>query len=356
VTRDDEIACWGFDLGESLGHEPTHTHTLADLRASSIAASGHTTCAVDSSQALRCWGSDALEQTGIVNAATPTEIALPSTGEILGFNTGWEACFWLSSGALECGNWNPYGGPTASFVVSKSFTDVSAFTAGAPPLCMIGGSGRNNAELRCGQSFNLLEADRQIKAPRAISASHMRGCVVHGGGQISCFGELYFWNDQPPPPREFVRIKAISDAVTVSSSSYHDCALQRSGHVSCWVGRAETEWSEDGRTPRANHYRPSEPKDMGLEQVTQLVAGNQHHCALITGAVVRCWTDNPYGEDTPWRPVPALGDVVELAAGGEHTCARTSAGEVTCWGEDVWGQLGQVPSRVHLRPTTMVIE
>lgn len=355
LTRDDRIACWGFDLGEALGHEQHHTHTLEDVRASSIAASGHTTCAVDKSQALRCWGSDMLEQTGIAHAATPTEITLPSAGEILGFSTGWEACFLLSGGALECGNWSTSGGAAANFFPSKSVPDVSAFAAGAPPMCTINGHGRN-AELRCGQSFNQLDADHQIKAPQQISTSHMRGCVVHGGGQISCFGELYTWNDNAPPPREFTRIKGISDALTGSSSSYHDCALRASGHVSCWIGRTETAWSEDGRTPTANHYRPSEAKDMGLVQVTQVVAGSQHHCALMSGAVVRCWADNPYGEDTTWRPVPELGDVVQLAAGSDHTCARTSTGEVTCWGEDVWGQLGRVPSRVHLSPTTMPIE
>jgi alpha-tubulin suppressor-like RCC1 family protein len=357
LTRDDRIACWGFDLGEGLGHELQHAHTLADLSATSIAASGHTTCAVDKHGALRCWGGDMLEQTGIARAATPTAITLPSTGEILGFSTGLEACFLLSGGALECGMWNAYGSTNTSFTPSKSVPDVSAFAAGAPPLCAIMGHGRS-AELSCGQSFGQLSVERQIKTPRAVSASHMRGCVVHSGGQVSCFGELYFWNDhtQTPPLREFTRLEGIRDAVAVASSSAHDCALRSAGHVSCWIGRTETEWREDGQTPKANHYRASEAKDLGLERVSQLVAGSQHHCALISGGIVRCWTDNPYGEATLWRPVPALGDVVELAAGSEHTCARMSTGAVTCWGEDVWGQLGRVPSRVHLRPTTMPIE
>ncbi|WP_181234667.1 RCC1 domain-containing protein [Enhygromyxa salina] len=360
VTRDDQIACWGFDRGEALGRESQHTHTLVDLRATSIAASGHTTCAVDKPGALRCWGSDAFEQTGIAAAATPALITLPSSGEILSFTTGWNACFSLSGGSLECGNWGGIGSLFANFAPSKSFANVSAFAAGAPPLCTINGTGRN-AELRCGQDFSQLETERRIKAPRAISSAHMRGCVVHGGGQISCFAELYSWDGHAPPPRELVRIAGISDAVTVSSSTYHDCALRSSGHVSCWVGRTETEWSADGRTPRASHYRPSHAKDLGLERVTQLVAGAEHHCALISGLppakspIVRCWADDPYAEDTTWRPVPELGDVVELAAGSQHACARTRDGEVTCWGDDVWGQLGRVPSRVYLTPATMPI-
>ncbi|KIG16329.1 BNR repeat domain protein [Enhygromyxa salina] len=360
LTRDDQIACWGFDLGEGLGHEALSAHTLEDLRATSIAASGHTSCAVDNQGALRCWGSDMLEQVGIVNATTPVAITLPSSGEVLGFNTGWEGCFLLSGGALECGSWSAFGS-AAGFSTNNSMTNVSAFAAGAPPFCTIEGHGRN-AALRCGQSFNQLQTDRQIKAPTAISSTHMRGCVVHGGGRVSCFAELYFWDGKSPPPREFTRLEAITDAVAVSSSSAHDCALQRSGQVSCWVGHTETEWSADGQTAKANHYRPTQAKDLGLERVTQLVAGTQHHCALSSRAtpssspVVRCWADNPYGEDTVWRPVPELGDVVELAAGTDHTCARTSAGRVTCWGDDIWGQLGRVPARVHLSPTTMQIQ
>jgi alpha-tubulin suppressor-like RCC1 family protein len=354
LTRDDHIACWGFDRGEALGREERHQHTLEGLTASSLAAFGRTTCAVDASDELRCWGSDMLEQAGIAAIAKPSAISLPTKGEVLALSSGWEGCILLSGGSLSCGNWSAQG--SLKFSPTMALSDVSAFSAGSPPLCAIVGKGRK-ATLRCGRSFNQLENDPKLKAPSALSTSNMRGCVVHGGGRVSCFAELYYWNDQPEPPREFVAIEGIRDATTLASSNYHDCALRKSGKVSCWVARTETEWSQDGRTPTANHYRPSETKDLGLTKVTQLVAGAQHHCALMANSAVRCWGDNPYSETTEWKALPELpDDIVELATGSEHTCARTKGGEVTCWGDDVWGQLGRVPTRVYLKPSVMKID
>jgi alpha-tubulin suppressor-like RCC1 family protein len=352
LTRDGRIACWGFDRGESLGHEPKHEHTLDSITASSIAAFGRTTCASDQSGKLRCWGSDTLEHAGIAHVASPNEISLPSKGDIVALSTGWDGCVLLSSGDLHCGNWN--AGPL-QFSTNTTLTDVHAYAAGIPPICAIAGPA-GKSSLRCGSSSAAFEVERGISSPAALSAANMRGCVVHGGGRISCFGDLYYWGDQPPPARAFTRVDGIGDAIAVTSSTYHDCALRKSGQVSCWVGRTETRWSADGRTPIANTYAASGIVDMGLDKVTQLVAGSQHQCALLGNGGVRCWGDNPYAEATEWKLVPELDDVAQLAAGSDHTCARTRAGKVTCWGDDVWGQLGRVPSRVYLEPTVMKID
>ena len=350
LTRDGRIACWGFDRGEALGHEDTHVHTLADLQATSIAAYGRTTCAVGK-VGLRCWGADSLEQTGILAASTPRDLGLPPGGDIVELSTAWEGCVLLSSGALHCGNWNTLG--TNNFAVTTTLHDVRAYASGMPPTCAIVGTDKKPS-LRCGSSFTTMSPERQIDAPTKVAAANMRACAVHGGGRVSCFGELYSYGDPAPPARAITRIDDIRDAVDIASSVYHDCVLHKRGTVSCWVGRSETEWLPDGRAPKSIRYVASASRDMGLDKVVQIVAGNQHHCALTSTGVVRCWGDNPYAEAIAWQPVPQLpDDVVELAAGSEHTCARTRGGAVTCWGDDIWGQLGRVPSRVYLRPKVM---
>lgn len=356
ITRDDRIACWGFDRGEALGREDVHLHTVEGLRASSIAAAGHTTCAVDEAKQLRCWGNESIESIGISGAAKPALVDIPSGGEVLDFSTGWESCFLLSNGSLQCGSWTSAGPGSSSFVPSIASPDVQAMVNTQPPACTITKTNRK-AQLNCGQSFSLLEPETRLKDPFDISAANMRACVAHSGGKVTCFAEFYYWGDGPRPPREFKHIPGISDAVAVSSGTYHDCALRKDGRVSCWVGRTESMWSEDGRTATSVHYRMTDPVDMGLDQIIELVSGSQHHCALSKAGKVSCWADSPYSEQTVWQPVPTLGsDVVEIAAGTEHTCARSKAGQVSCWGDDVWGQLGRVPSRVYLSPTTMKVE
>lgn len=353
LTRDGKVMCWGFDRGEALHHETEHEHTLESLVASSIAAHGRTTCAVDQSDKVRCWGGDSLEGVGIAAVAEPRELTLPSTGEIVALSTGWEGCLLLSSGDLHCGNW--YAGSTP-FSPSSLTTNVRAYAAGLPPLCAIVGKPRDKSTLQCGSSPARFVTERGIDSPTAISATNMRGCVVHGGGRVSCFGDLHHWGDQPPRARSFTQVQGIRDAIAVSSSTYRDCALQKSGEVLCWVARTETQWSVDGRSPVSSTYIPAPASNMGLDRVVQIVAGTTHHCALLHNGGVRCWGDNPYAESTEWKGVPELDDVVQLAAGSDHTCARTRAGKVTCWGDDVWGQLGRVPTRVHLEPKPLPID
>ncbi len=361
LTRDGRVMCWGFDRGEALGHEVTHEHTFDTLGATSIAAFGRTTCAVDGLGKLRCWGSDSLENVGIAAVAEAREVSLPpgrsaaGQTDIVALSSGWEGCMLLSSGDLHCGNWNAGAQPFSAMTLQ---TEVRAYAAGLPPICIIAGPAGDpkKATLRCGSTSAALEVERGIDAPTALSAANMRGCVVHGGGRVSCFGALHHWGDQPPPPRSFTQIPGIRDAIGVSSSTYRDCALLRSGQVSCWVARTETQWSSDGRTPVASTYVAGASTNMGLTGIKQLVGGSQHHCGLMGNGGVRCWGDNPYAETTEWKPVPELDDVVQIAAGNDHTCARTRAGKVTCWGDDVWGQLGRVPSRVYLEPKPLPID
>ncbi|WP_181234609.1 RCC1 domain-containing protein [Enhygromyxa salina] len=90
------------------------------------------------------------------------------------------------------------------------------------------------------------------------------------------------------------------------------------------------------------------------EQVTQIVAGAAHTCALLHTGAVRCWGYNGAGalgyghtetigdDDQP----AAAGDIdlggiaVQLSAGMFHTCALLDTGAVRCWGTNYAGQLG----------------
>ncbi|NVB39760.1 hypothetical protein G6O69_18090 [Pseudenhygromyxa sp. WMMC2535] len=371
ATRAGTISCWGFDRGEAMGREDVHVNTIEGLRAGSLAASGRTTCAVDDTQTLRCWGTDMIEQLGIQVGSTPTPIDLPSMAKGLrAMSSGWEACFLGESGQLQCGNWSTSGAspsplPTPSsagsaqaapsFNVTITNTDVRDLAAGPPPLCtIIGKSGRS--ELQCGKDVASLRVESKLKAPTSVSAANMRACVIHDGGKVGCFGDYYFW-DQQPPPREITKIPGISQALDLVSSNFQDCALRKDGRVTCWVGRTETTWTDDGSHVKAVSYKAQTPKDIGIDSVVQLVAGGTKLCALDKRGGVRCWADNPYSETLVWLEVPELGgDVAQLAAGSEHVCARHKDGRVTCWGDDTWGQLGHVPGRVYLEPHTLPVD
>jgi len=85
---------------------------------------------------------------------------------------------------------------------------------------------------------------------------------------------------------------------------------------------------------------------------TQIAAGGNYTCALISDGTVTCWGYGGYGQlgtgDTNNSNVPvavtggALANktVTQIAAGNGHTCALISDGTVTCWGYGADGELG----------------
>jgi len=356
LTKTD-IECWGFDRGEAISHEEVHVHTLPNLQASSLSASQRTTCAVDQNDKLRCWGSDMLESFGIAASSTPAEVAAPIK-ELASMTAGWESCYLSTDGQLSCGTWNWYGSAQPNFMITTSTPDVRDIAAGQPPSCTIEGPA-SKAKLLCGGSMAERKHVSEYKAnPVEVAARNMRACVADDGGNVSCFGFLYYWGSSPPPPLNLTKVAGLGKVTMLASSSYHDCALSKVGRVTCWVGRTDTQWGPDGQ-PIAVSYKAETPKEMTElgDTVIQITAGNASLCALDKAGTVKCWDDNPYGQETTrWLDLPQLEPMVEISAGFDHTCGRQRDGRVTCWGDDVYGQLGRIPSRVHLQPTRIPID
>jgi alpha-tubulin suppressor-like RCC1 family protein len=86
----------------------------------------------------------------------------------------------------------------------------------------------------------------------------------------------------------------------------------------------------------------------GLTNVTQIAAGGEHTCALLSDTTVECWgwnQDNEIGDGSNTNrgapvPVPGLTGVVKIIAGGENTCVLLTSGDVECWGNSSFGQCG----------------
>ena len=158
----------------------------------------------------------------------------------------------------------------------------------------------------------------------------------------------------------------VSGFVQVAVGGAHACALSTTGTVSCWgengKGQLGTTDTNDASSPRVVNTSGST-----LTNVVQVVAGDEHTCALIADGTARCWGSSAVGQlgigsggpgtfkfvpqtvvSTPSSTTP-LGGVVELAAGGANTCALTVDGAVRCWGSNESGQL-LFPSDSDLHP------
>ncbi len=95
----------------------------------------------------------------------------------------------------------------------------------------------------------------------------------------------------------------------------------------------------------------------GIGNATQIAAGENQTCALLTGGGVNCWgwnnsgdlgdgtysgpeTCNTYPCSTTPVAVSGISNATQVAAGGAHTCALLKGGSIECWGNNTAGELG----------------
>ena len=97
--------------------------------------------------------------------------------------------------------------------------------------------------------------------------------------------------------------------------------------------------------------------------VTHIVGGSYHTCAVTTAGGVKCWGHNSYGQlgdnSTTSRrtPVDVAGlssGVSSVSGGNYHTCAVTTAGGAKCWGSNSYGQLGDNSTANRLNPVDVL--
>lgn len=135
----------------------------------------------------------------------------------------------------------------------------------------------------------------------------------------------------------------LDEITEVVAGDQHTCALVGDGTVRCW-GEGSTGQLGDGALQDST--LPVQVN--GLGDAIALAAGSHHTCALRSKDAVACWGANTSGQlgngtATP-SPVPVtvsgLAGAAHLAAGAEHTCASRGNGTVVCWGSNAYGQLG----------------
>jgi alpha-tubulin suppressor-like RCC1 family protein len=125
------------------------------------------------------------------------------------------------------------------------------------------------------------------------------------------------------------------------------CGIQSNG-VKCWGGvdGGATTYEDESGTNSAPTSTPSSVLSM-TSGVSALVANEASFCAL-KGGNVYCWGDNTYGnigdgsvaDAYTATEVVSSGNVTSIVAGDYHVCALKTDGSISCWGYNNDGQLG----------------
>ncbi|MEZ4730316.1 MAG: C13 family peptidase [Caldilineaceae bacterium] len=195
----------------------------------------------------------------------------------------------------------------------------------------------------------------------ATGADHT--CVVTSTGSVQCWGgnnKGQLGNGTTSTSYLPVTAVGLEDNVSaVVAGAYHTCALTIAGGVLCW---GDNEWGQLGDNTQVAHAIPTSVA--GLPGgVTALTAGDYHTCALTTAGAVRCWGGNHYGQlgdgTQTTQPLPVTVNtlgvrVIAMTAGNLHTCAILVTGGLLCWGANGYGQLGDGLTDNRLSPAAVV--
>jgi len=207
-------------------------------------------------------------------------------------------------------------------------------------------------------------------ARQSVSAGWFHSCAIKGDGTVWCWGSNWagqVGDGSTTSSNVPVQVGTSTDWVSVASGDTHTCAMNTSGGIWCWGynhygqlgigsydGGGDGSWTGDSRTT------PSEV--VGSLTWILLSGGDNHYCAITSGAELYCWgaNGNPPGRlgtgDSDYsHPAPSKvgteADWATVDAGDYHTCATKLDGSLYCWGYTLGdGRLGTGRSESSLTP------
>jgi alpha-tubulin suppressor-like RCC1 family protein len=342
------------------------TLTLGDLRVRAVVAGpGYETCIVLVDGGLLCWGAGALGYGEPTPRAWPWDADLREHPRI---DAGGAVREVATGNTHTCAMLELHGRV-------RCWGDNSDGALGYGPIDPIGD-----------QPGEMPPADVGVGAvAEHIAAGGRHTCVIVAGGRVRCWGlddrgqlgdgdhkNIGDGVDEMPP----ADVPGITDAVEIVAGRDHTCVRLQGGAVRCWgdpsYGQLGASRAPCDDSIKAKLAGVTCPEGQGIVEAPlgglaeQIVAGETHTCARLTGGAVRCWGDNTHGQlggedrkqrigDEPGEMPPADvligGPAVQIAAGWNHTCALLGSKRVRCWGHWRQGQLGHGPAPV--RPERM---
>ena len=300
IREDGSLICWGHDSygqlgnggngfwdnspGSQLSPPLDSALDLGPNRTALEVSAGHEhTCAILDTGDVKCWGKGDRGQLG--SGAGGYRYSIPSSVVDLGEDRtavslgkgslADHACAILDNGDLKCWGRDDYGqigdGGTIGYNENLDFT-----SGPSEPIDL--GTGRTAVAVALGRSHT---------------------CAILDDGSVKCWGSDYWGQlgdggtstDQASPVS--VDLGPGRTAVAISVGNVHTCAILDDGSVKCWgsnqknnIGLGVTE----GQQYQPKFYAPTQTASLGTGRTAvAIAAGNDHTCAILDDASMRCW-------------------------------------------------------------------
>jgi len=367
--------------------EVTQTQYVCNRVAMFVAlAAGHDhTCGLLASGRVKCWGGNSQSQSGI-RELTEDGRLVAGIADVAQVVCGFQhTCAVKTDGSAWCWGYNGNGQLGDGTTVNKAMpvsvsglgSGVSQMAAGNSHTCAMKTDGSawcwgNNGvgQLGDGTTVNKITPTAVSGLGSGVSqmnAGKNHNCVVKMDGSAWCWG----WNvngqigdgTATTPKTTPTAVSGFgSDVSHLVAGINHTCAVKMDGSAWCWGLNNYGQLGDGTTTQRLTPIAVS-----GLNSgVSQMLAGYDHTCAVKTDGSARCWGYNGYGQigdgttttpKTTPTAVSGLGSGVSLmVAGYYHTCAIKTDGSAWCWGFNNSGQLGDGTTINRSTPTAVLFE
>ncbi|OJY20025.1 MAG: hypothetical protein BGO98_01960 [Myxococcales bacterium 68-20] len=368
------------------------------------AKGGSHVCALLADKTVRCWGSNASGQLGAETpadpdagaadggaasgpySARPVRVANVDNATQISVSGVGTSCARLEDGSVMCWGANTRGqlGLSADQVVTDTQSHPSASRVEGLPFasrvdvggafaCAVGALGTNgnaggsmycwgeNSALQLGRGYLPIESG--VVGPVGLRYRHvlsgtgtMRvGFAIRDNGALLSWGgaewkkgglkdalarETSFSPDGDP-----LEIPGLNEVTSVVAGAQHACAVSR-GDVYCWGQNAT---GAIGNSNKSDVFAPFLVTILGAGPIEDVAASNITTCAWTREGRAYCWGDNTNGQlgggnaDVAFKPVvvgSSSARIVQIAAMDRATCALIEDGSVQCWGSNAEGQLG----------------
>lgn len=324
---------------------PTETVDIVLRSAAlSISAGQSYTCALLENGDVQCWGENIYGQLGLGHDRIVGDTETPDSAGLVGLvkpaiaiTSGQNHnCAILESGDVQC--WGRNFAGQLGYANTKNLGDDE--------------SPRIEGLVNLGGKALMLTAGNHHTC--ALLVSGQVKCWGLGvGGRLGYGNSETIGDDETPGDMGAIELGGL--ATSIAAGALYTCALMESGTIRCW-GTGQNGRLGYGHTNNIGVTEvPSSvvALDFG-RHVISLSAGTEHSCVLLEDLSLSCWGRGQYGQlgygnisnvgdtqpATNAGPISLGGQVSEIVVGGNHSCAILESGKLRCWGNNSHGQLG----------------
>ncbi|MFN8019442.1 MAG: Calx-beta domain-containing protein [Acidimicrobiales bacterium] len=386
LTSAGAVSCWGSGIYGQLGNgstadssTPVGVSGLSSGVTSISAGDAHVCAQLTSSAVPRCWGDNTSSQLGdalLTKATTPVSVFAfggPLRSVVAG---GSNTCAITTSNVLRClgdDGWGQLGlgvaGADRTFAVQISVPNVASVSMGADRACAVTTAGRaacwgTNSEGGLGAD---LTTDISVPVTvtglgsgvAAVSVGSTNACALLDTGAMRCWGQAQFGANgdgrgmglAQTVPYTVTGLPASVNTVAAQGKN-HTCAVLSNQDLMCWGKNFNLQTYEDTSSlhSTSNWYSaPVKVSSRWFAKATGVVTGGDSTCGTHPNfSGVYCWGANGSSQlggpattsvspdnEPIWEPGSTLPVV-----NSSRSCWIMSSGSATCGGNNANGALG----------------